>query len=133
MRLRLPIFFLIFIFIFSSFSISVDAQSSNALILEITDTIDRSSVETLMEGMQRAENEGSEAIVLLLDTPGGGLTETFDIADIIQNSSIPVIGYVFPKGAKAASAGTFILMSTHIASMADYTIIGSCYETAKEG
>jgi len=126
MKLKISLVLLAFLFIFSSFSFIADAQSSNVLVVEITDTIDQSSVEILAESMQQAKNQSSQAIILLLDTPGGGLQQTFDIADLIHNSQIPVIGYVYPSGSAAWSAGTFILISTHIAAMADHTIIGSC-------
>ena len=126
MKLKISLVLLAFLFIFSSFSFIADAQSSNVLIVEITDTIDQSSVEILAESMQQAKNQNSQAIILLLDTPGGGLQQTFDIADLIHSSQIPVIGYVYPSGSAAWSAGTFILISTHIAAMADHTIIGSC-------
>jgi len=129
MKLKISLVLLAFLFIFSSFSsfsFIVDAQSSNVLVVEITDTIDQSSVELLAESMQQAKNQNSQAIILLLDTPGGGLQQTFDIADMIHSSQIPVIGYVYPSGSAAWSAGTFILISTHIAAMADHTIIGSC-------
>ncbi len=126
MKLKISLVLLAFLFIFSSFSFIVDAQSSNVLVVEITDTIDQSSVEILTESMQQAKNQNSQAIILLLDTPGGGLQQTFDIADIIHSSQIPIIGYVYPSGSAAWSAGTFILISTHIAAMADHTIIGSC-------
>ncbi len=120
-------FFLIFLFLISIFlSFGVTAQSSNVIVVEITDTIDQSTVEILKESIQLAKNENSQAIILLLDTPGGGLKETFEIAEIINNSEIPVVGYVYPTGSAAWSAGTFILISTHVAAMADYTIIGSC-------
>jgi membrane-bound serine protease (ClpP class) len=76
--------------------------------------------------MQEAERKSCQVIVLLLDTPGGGLQQTFDIADMIQFSQIPVVGYVYPSGSASWSAGTFILISTHIAAMANHTIIGSC-------
>jgi membrane-bound serine protease (ClpP class) len=79
----------------------------------------------LQESMSEAKRRGSEAIILLLDTPGGGLQETFDIWEIIRTSSIPFVGYVFPRGAAAWSAGTFILLGTHVAAMADNTVIGS--------
>ncbi len=124
MKLKLSLIFLLFIFFFLSFS--TIAQSSNVLVVEITDTIDQSTVEILKESMQQARNENSEAIVLLLDTPGGGLQQTFEIADMINESEIPVVGYVYPSGSAAWSAGTFILLSTHVAAMADYTVIGSC-------
>jgi len=126
MKLKISLVLLAFLFIFSSFSFIVDAQSSNVLVVEITDTIDQSSVEILTESMQQAKNQNSQAIILLINTPGGGLQQTFDIADIIHSSQIPVIGYVYPSGSAAWSAGTFILISTHIAVMADHTIIGSC-------
>ncbi len=126
MKLKISLVLLAFLFIFSSFSFIVDAQNSNVLVVEITDTIGQSSVEILTESMQQAKNQNSQAIILLLDTPGGGLQQTFDIADMIHSSQIPIIGYVYPSGSEAWSAGTFILISTHIAAMADYTIIGSC-------
>jgi membrane-bound serine protease (ClpP class) len=126
MKLKISLVLLAFLFIFSSFSFIVDAQSSNVLVVEITDTIDQSSVEILTESIQQAKNQNSQAIILLLDTPGGGLQQTFDIADMIHSSQIPIIGYVYPSGSAAWSAGTFILLSTHIAAMADHTIIGSC-------
>ena len=119
------------IFIFSFFLlflifISGTALGSNVITVEITDTIDQATVEIIKESQQRAELEDSQAIILLLKTPGGGLTQTFEIADIINESKIPFIGYVYPSGSAAWSAGTFILMSTHIAAMGDNTIIGSC-------
>ena len=124
MKLRFSLILLVFLFLF--FSFSTYALSSNVLVVEITDTIDQSTVEIFKESMQQARDENSEAIILLLDTPGGGLDQTFEIADMINKSEIPVVGYVYPGGSAAWSAGTFILMSTHIAAMADHTIIGSC-------
>jgi membrane-bound serine protease (ClpP class) len=118
------LFFLIFLFI-PSFALTANAERPNVLLVEITDTIDHSTVEILKESVQQAEIENSEAIILLLDTPGGGLQQTFEIADLILASRIPVIGYVYPTGAAAWSAGTFILVSTHRAAMANHTIIGS--------
>lgn len=123
MKLKLSFIFFIFLFVFSASGLVV--QASNVLIVEVTDTIDQSTVEIFKESLQQARNENSEAIILLLDTPGGGLQQTFDIADIINESEIPFVGYVFPQGSSAWSAGTFILMSCHIAVMADFTIIGS--------
>jgi membrane-bound serine protease (ClpP class) len=65
------------------------------------------------------------AVVLALDTPGGSLDATFRIIDAIQQSSIPVIGYVYPQGRSAWSAGTIILLATDYAVMAPVTTIGS--------
>jgi membrane-bound serine protease (ClpP class) len=127
-------------FIFSFFlllflSTSATAQTSSVLLVEITGTIDQSTVEIITDSLKRAESIDVQAVVLLLNTPGGGLDQTFEIASKIKQSTIPIIGYVFPSGATAWSAGTFILLSTPLAAMADYTIIGSCQpiETTLEG
>ena len=117
------IFFSFFLIVLSS---SSSAQNTSVLIVEITDTIDQHTVELLTESLTEAENIGAEAVILLLDTPGGGLQQTFEIAELIQNSNIPIISYVYPVGATAWSAGTFILTSSPVAAMADFTIIGSC-------
>ena len=123
MKLKLSLTFLFFILIF--LSTSAFAQNSNVLIVEISDIIDQSTVEIVQESIVEAENRNSEAIVLLLDTPGGGLQETIEIWELIRSSTKPFIGYVYPQGSASWSAGTFILIGTHIAAMADNTIIGS--------
>lgn len=125
MKLKLIFILCFFLSIFFSLNLIVVAEGSNVLIVEMKGTIDQSSVEVLTESLVEAENKKSQAIILLLDTPGGGLQQTFDIADLIHGSQIPVIGYVYPSGSEAWSAGTFILVSTHIAAMAEHTIIGS--------
>ncbi|HVQ01362.1 MAG TPA: nodulation protein NfeD [Candidatus Thermoplasmatota archaeon] len=104
----------------------VPAQQSSVLLVEINGTIDQSTVSIVSDSLKQAQSENMQAVVFLLDTPGGGLDETFQIADLMKNSQIPVIGYVSPSGAAAWSAGTFILMSTPFAAMADHTVIGSC-------
>lgn len=123
MKLKFSLILLFFILIFISNITS--AQNSNVLIVEIVDTIDQSTVEILQESLREASNRNSQAIILLLDTPGGGLQETFEIWELIRSSTKPVIGYVYPQGSAAWSAGTFILIGTHIAAMAENTIIGS--------
>ena len=125
MKQVIPLLFLFF-FILSSLAVDpLSAQDTTVLVVEISGTIDQSRWELFQEAIRQAESIEVEAVVLTLDTPGGGLQETFDIADAIQESSIPVLGYVYPRGSPAWSAGTFILISTHIAAMAPNTIIGS--------
>ena len=94
MKLKLSLTFSFFILIF--LSTSVFAQNSNVLIVEISSTIDQSTVEIVQESIGEAENRNSEAIVLLLDTPGGGLQETIEIWELIRSSAKPFIGYVYP-------------------------------------
>lgn len=126
---------LIFFFFLLFFSACTTAQTTNVLLVDITDTIDQSTVEMMIDSLKQAERNDVQAMILLLNTPGGGLDQTFEIASIIKQSNIPIIGYVFPDGATAWSAGTFILFSTPLAAMADHTIIGSCQpiETTLEG
>jgi membrane-bound serine protease (ClpP class) len=126
------IFFFFFLLLFSTIT---HAQANTILLVDITDTIDQSTVEIITESFKQAEADNAQAIILLIDTPGGGLDQTFEIAALIKESTIPVIGYVSPSGATAWSAGTFILLSTPLAAMADHTIIGSCQpiETTLEG
>ena len=92
-------FFILFIFLIINTGVS--AAATSVLVVEINDTIDRPTVELLTQALQKAENDNFEAIILTLNTPGGGLQETFEIADIIYNSSIPIIGYVYPSGSYA--------------------------------
>jgi membrane-bound serine protease (ClpP class) len=124
-----------FFFLLLLLSCSTFAQASSVILVEITDTIDQSTVDVMTDSLKQAEANNAQAVILLLNTPGGGLDQTFEIADIIKQSDIPVIGYVYPSGATAWSAGTFILLSTPLAAMADHTIIGSCQpiETSLEG
>ena len=121
-RIKYLPLFLFFLLILESV---VSAQEFHVLVVEVDEVIDQATVELVTEAIDKAEIIDAQAIVLLLDTPGGGADQTFEIADIILDSRIPVIGFVYPKGATAWSAGTFILMSTHYAAMAPNTIIGS--------
>ncbi len=130
---NIPLLFFFFLLLF--FSVSTTAEPSSVLLVEITDTIDQSTVEVMTDSLKQAEADNAQAVILLLNTPGGGLDQTLEIAALIKESDIPIIGYVSPSGATAWSAGTFILLSTPLAAMADHTIIGSCQpiETTLEG
>ncbi len=90
--------------------------------IEITGIIDTSTEEYVKYAIQIAE-ENNAALIILLNTPGGYLDPATNIVTIIDDAKIPVIGYVVDKWAE--SAGTLILMSTHIAAMQPGTIIGS--------
>jgi membrane-bound serine protease (ClpP class) len=84
-------------------------------------------------GISEAERTDARAVVIRLDTPGG-LTDTMEkIVQRIQSAKVPVIVYVAPSGAKAASAGTFITMSAHVAAMAPGTSIGAAHPVDASG
>jgi membrane-bound serine protease (ClpP class) len=81
----------------------------------------------LAKAIDRAEREGAAALVIELDTPGGLLAATKDIVNEILNAEVAVIVYVSPRGAWAASAGTFITLAGHVAAMAPGTSIGAAH------
>jgi membrane-bound serine protease (ClpP class) len=84
-------------------------------------------------GIDEAERTDAKAVVIKLDTPGGLVTSMEDIVQRIQSSKVPVIVYVSPSGGKAASAGTFITMSAHVAAMAPSTRIGAAHPISATG
>ncbi len=87
----------------------------------------------LDRGMDAAEDEDAEAVVIQLDTPGGLITSMNDIVKRILSSEVPVIVYVSPQGGHAASAGTFITMAAHVAAMAPATRIGAATPVGSGG
>ncbi|MEM2918987.1 MAG: nodulation protein NfeD [Candidatus Altiarchaeota archaeon] len=109
------------IFLFLIFSVGIANSATDVLVVNIDKVITKAHVELIKEAIE----EKPDIIVLTLDTTGGELTATLEIMRLIENSEIPFVGYVYPKGSKAWSAGTFILLSTHVAAMAPYTVIGS--------
>ncbi len=97
------------------------------LMASITGAIDSPTADAVQEAINAARAGGYDALVLRLDTPGGALGATLTITEAIANSPVPVIGYVAPTGAIAASAGTIILESTDLAAMTPFTTIGSVH------
>jgi len=94
-------------------------------VLKIEGTITEGTSLDIVEGLMEAEEMGAEAVLIELDTPGGLVDSTLEITQAILNSELPVITYVTPKGAIAASAGSFILVSGNIAAMAPATTVGA--------
>jgi membrane-bound serine protease (ClpP class) len=120
----LSIFFMCFILIAIFVPVAGAGPDNKVLLLDISEAITPASDNIIANAIAKAENESFEALVISLDTPGGGLEETQAIIRAIENTSVPVIGYV-PESGKAWSAGTLILMGTDIAAMAPFTVIGS--------
>ena len=97
--------------------------------VKLEGTITTMSTEVVGEALREAETLNTP-LLLLIDTPGGNLDATMKIIELIERATVPVIGYVYPHGAKAWSAGTYILLSTHVAAMAPHTIMGSAQPVA---
>ena len=107
---------------------SDDKVSKKKVIqIEIDGTINPATVDYIRSGIDKAKEEEAEALLILLDTPGGLLNSTQDIVKLILNSPVPVIIYVHPSGATATSAGVFITLSAHIAAMTPGTSIGAAH------
>ncbi len=94
-------------------------------VLRIDGTVTEGTALDVVEGLQEAEEMDAEAVLIELDTPGGLVSSMLKISEAILNSEVPVITYVTPKGAIAASAGSFILISSNIAAMSPGTTTGA--------
>jgi membrane-bound serine protease (ClpP class) len=102
-------------------------------IIELEGPINPGAAAFLTRGLEDAEKSGDELIVIRLDTPGGLVPSMRTMVKGIMNSSVPVVVYVAPKGAGAASAGVMITVSAHVAAMAPGTNIGAAHPVGAGG
>lgn len=108
-------------------------SSQRVLVSRVDTTITPVVADHLGDGLQRAEAEGFDAYVIELDTPGGLVTSMRDIVGGVLASPVPVVVYVSPAGARAASAGAVITLAAHVAVMAPGTTIGAATPVDLEG
>jgi len=109
------------------------AEEDSIVVIEVEGTIVPVVAQYIERGIELAERTGATACVIELNTPGGLLTSTEKIVSAIMNAEVPVIVYVGPKGAWAASAGTFITLASHVAAMTPGTTIGAAHPVSGDG
>lgn len=119
--------------LFFIFFLPVLAYAKSAWLLSIDGAIGPSAGAYITHEIEKAESAKVGLIILQLNTPGGLEKTTRDITQTILNSPIPIVTYVAPSGARAASAGTYILYASHIAAMAPGTNLGAATPIALMG
>jgi membrane-bound serine protease (ClpP class) len=118
---------LFFLIILSISVFPVKTFAKDIIVLTVNGVINPPHAEYIIKGIKKAHEINAEAVIIQLDTPGGLDTSMRSIIKEMLNSQIPVVVYVSPKGARAASAGAFITLAAHIAAMAPGTNIGAAH------
>jgi membrane-bound serine protease (ClpP class) len=102
-------------------------------VLEIEGAVTPNMISYFQRGIQAAESDGAEALIIKLNTPGGQIDLMSEIVQAILVADVPVVVYVYPPGAYAASAGTLITLGAHVAAMAPGTTIGAASPVGSQG
>jgi membrane-bound serine protease (ClpP class) len=115
--------------LFAAFILSISTVSAQVesivVVLDIKGGIGVATADYVLSGIEYAHTSSADIIIIEMDTPGGLMAPMRDIIQAILGSSIPVITYVTPAGARADSAGTYILLASHIAAMSPTTHLGA--------
>ncbi|MFT0548233.1 NfeD family protein [Allopusillimonas ginsengisoli] len=104
---------------------AVQTLSNHVTVLRVAGTINPATADFITEGLDQARDQGAGLVIIELDTPGGLDTSMRSIVRGILASPVPVAGFVSPAGARAASAGAFILYASHVAAMTPASNLGA--------
>ncbi len=110
-----------------------DASQPVVYQLSIDGPVNRGMVDYFTRGIAEAEAAQADAVLVQLNTPGGTLNDTQKIVQLFRGTAVPVIIYVAPSGAQAASAGSIITLAAHAAGMAPQTVIGAASPVSSDG
>jgi membrane-bound serine protease (ClpP class) len=129
---RNPVRKLVFIFVCSVLlGLTVPSGQSEekapVFLVEVDGIINPATSKFIIDSIDQASQEGAQCVIIQLDTPGGLMDSMRNIVKKFLSSNIPIIVYVAPSGARAASAGVFITMAAHVAVMAPGTHIGAAH------
>lgn len=118
---------------FSLPSVARAQTGSHVDVITVDGDIDTWVDGYINRGISNAEQDGAQAAVIILNTPGGALNAMQDITTRMLNARVPVVVFVYPQGAWAGSAGTFVTLAANIAAMAPGTTIGAAHPVDSSG
>ena len=114
--------------------LSPDVKAAGTAVqLDLDGPLGVATAEYIIRGIESAEESGANLVIIRMDTPGGLVAPMRDIVEAILNSDVPVVTYVSPGGARADSAGTYILLASHVAAMAPTTHLGAATPVSLTG
>ena len=119
--------FWILLFVLLGFSFATHAAAKDVYQITVQGVIGPPIAQFIVESLKKATDADAEALLILLDTPGGLDTSMREIIKAMMDAKVPVIVYVYPQGARAASAGSIILLASHVAAMAPGTNAGAAH------
>ncbi len=119
--------------IIGHFTPEAAAQGRHLALISLDGDVNPISADYLGRAIDLASGDGAHLAVVLLNTPGGLLDSTREMVEAITASEVPVVVYVSPSGAQAASAGTFVAAAAHVAAMAPTTNIGAASPVGPSG
>jgi len=112
---------------------NVQGTQNSAMVIELEGIINPGTAQFVTRGLKQAETSKLKLVIIRLDTPGGLSSSMRDIVKAILNAPMPVVVYVAPRGARAASAGVMITIAAHVAAMAPQTNIGAAHPVSAGG